>query len=119
MEVATMKNLKHLIPMSHKVTIYVPGTNGIYAEANNAEYAEKAATLLSSLYGGATQNENVGYWDSEAGILVKEKIITVFSFAAELTEESLDAVVTFCENMKSELKQEAISLEIDGELYFI
>ena len=114
-----MKNLKTLSPLSHKVTVYIPGTNGVYAEADNSEYAEKAATLLSSLYGGATRQENIGYWESEGGALVKEKIITVFAFASVLTDETIEQVINFCENMKDDLKQEAISLEIDGNLYFI
>ena len=28
-------------------------------------------------------------------------------------------VIDFCENLKTELKQEAIALEINGEMYFI
>lgn len=114
-----MKSLKNLIPLKHKVTIYIPGTNGVAEAADNSSWAADAACLLSRLYGGATSQENIGYWVSGTGEVVTEKIITVYAYADKLNDETMTEVVTFCERMKNELKQEAISLEIDNNLYFV
>ena len=114
-----MKSLKKLIPLNRKITVYIPGTSDIDKAADNSGWAADAAHLLSSLYGGATSTENIGYWVSGTGELVQEKIITVFSYAEKLTDNDVSKVIEFCENMKRELKQEAISLEIDNKLYFV
>lgn len=114
-----MKSLKKLIPLDRKVTIYIPGTNGVSEAADNTGWAEQAAALLSSLYGGATSQENIGYWVSGTGKLVTEKIITVYAYASKLSDSDVGRVVEFCETLKRELKQEVISLEIDNKLYFV
>ena len=35
------------------------------------------------------------------------------------TEKNIDRVIEFCESLKTELFQDAIALEINGEMYFI
>lgn len=95
------------IRLAHKVTVYVPGTVG-------------AASLLSSRFGGATSSPAVGYWLSDVHGLIRENTTIVFAYAAEQALESgVDAVVDFCAEMRDALDQEAVALEIDGEMYFI
>lgn len=115
-----MTNLKQYIPLKHKVTIYIPGTNGVSTLADNGEHVKSAAALLSRLYGGATATENLGFWTSPSEGLVTEKITTVYSYASALDDNGeLTQVLQFCESLKKALAQEAISLEVDNELYFI
>lgn len=84
------------IKLAHKVTVYVPGTVG------------------------ATSSPAVGYWLSDVHGLIRENTTIVFAYAAEQALESgVDAVVDFCAEMRDALDQEAVALEIDGEMYFI
>lgn len=116
----TNKRLEKLQPLRHRVAIYVPGTNGINTAADNARYVKMAAATLSNLFGGATATPAIGYWMSDAAGLVEEKTTVVYAYAGnEALEDKLGAVIEFCEGMKEELKQEAISLELDSALYFI
>lgn len=114
-----MKNskLEKLFTLSHKVTVYVPSTVEINKEIDNAEYVDEVASLLSSLFGGATSSQAIGYWNSPTAGLVKEKTTIVFAFAESL--EKIDLVIDKCEELKNILKQDAIALEIDGQMYFI
>lgn len=109
--------LEKLFTLSHKVTVYVPSTMDINKEIDNAEYVDEVATLLSSLFGGATSSQAIGYWNSQTAGLVKEKTVIVFAFAESL--EKIDLVIDKCEELKEKLKQDAIALEIDGQMYFI
>lgn len=116
----TNKRLEKLQALRHKVAIYVPGTNGVNTAADNARYVQMAAATLSNLFGGATATPAIGYWMSDAAGLVEEKTTIVYAYAGnEALEDKLGAVIEFCEGMKEELTQEAISLAIDDSMYFI
>ena len=116
----TNKRLEKLQALRHKVAIYVPGTNGVNTAADNSHYVKMAAAVLSDLFGGATATPAVGYWMSDAAGLVEEETTVVYAYAAGADlERGLDTVIDFCADMRADLQQEAISLEIDGSLYFI
>ena len=44
------------IKLAHKVTVYVPGTVGAAAAGDTSEWIARAASLLSSRFGGATSS---------------------------------------------------------------
>lgn len=111
---------KTLITLRHKVTLYVPSTIETDQKVNNAVYVDKAAALFSEAFGGATSSPAVGYWSSPVAGLVKENTTIVFAFAdEEALQNRLDDVVTFCDWLKEEMKQEAVALEVDGVMYLI
>lgn len=112
--------LKNMFKLSSRVTVYVPSTIDIDKEIDTTEYIDKTATLLSNFFGGATSTTALGYWVSPTAGLVKEKSTMVFAYCSEKDlNENADAVINWCEKMREELKQDAIALEINGEIYFI
>ena len=112
--------LQNLFKLSSKVTVIVPATKNINEEFDNKEYVEKTATILSKCFGGATATETLGFWNSPTIGLVKEKSTTVFAYCNESDLQSnIEQVIEWCEEMKTELAQDAIALEINGEMYFI
>ena len=114
------KKLKNCFKLSSKITVYIPSTTDINKKIDNTEYVNKTANLLSECFGGATSTPALGYWTSPTAGLVKEKTTLVFAYADEKSlNENLDKVVTWCENVKAELSQDAIALELNGEMYFI
>ena len=114
------KKLEKLQPLRHRVAVYVPGTNGVNTAADNARYVKMAAALLSDAFGGATATAARGFWMSESAGLVEEATTVVYAYATNTALESkLDDVIDFCDCMKTELHQEAISLAIDDSMYFI
>lgn len=119
----TMTNnakLKNCLKLSSKVTIYVPATLGVNTAADNTDQVNRAAALLASLFGGSTSTPAVGYWVSPAAGLVAEKTTVVFAYAGDKAlQDHVEEVVDFCEALKLEMGQEAIALEINGEMYFI
>ena len=110
--------LKNCLKLSSKITVYVPATNGIDKAADNTEQVKKTAALPSD--GGATSTPALGYWMSPAAGLVAEATMVVFAYAADAAlQEHVGRVVELCEELKREMGQEAIALEINGEMYFI
>lgn len=112
--------LKNMFKLGSKVTVYVPSTIDININIDTTEYINKTAELLSGAFGGATSTEALGYWLSSTSGLIKEKSNMVFAYCTDIQlNENIEKIVDWCETMKNELKQEAIALEINGEMYFI
>lgn len=112
--------LKNLFKLSSKITVYVPSTIDINTDINNKKYVNDTATLLSGLFGGATSCETLGYWMSPSAGLVKEHTTMVYAYCSdEDLQKHAEKVIDFCEALKAELKQDAIALEINGEMYFV
>lgn len=93
--------LKNVFSLSSKVTVYVPATIDIDKEIDNKEFVDRAATLLSDCFGGATSTDALGYWTSPTAGLVKEKTTMVFAYASEKDlRNKLDQVIDLCEDLK-------------------
>jgi hypothetical protein len=115
-----MKTLKNCIKLSSKITVYVPATSDVNNAIDNTEYVNRTAALLSEYFGGATSSPAVGYWLSNNAGLVRENTTIVFAYASETDMAAhVDDVVAWCDSMREEMTQEAIALEINGEMYFI
>ena len=112
--------LQNLFKLSSKVTVIVPATVNINEEIDNTKYVDEVAELLSNCFGGATATQTLGYWVSPTAGLVKEKSTTVFAYCSEADlQANVERVIDKCVSLKNELKQDAIALEINGEMYFI
>ena len=109
--------------LPHRVTVYVPSTVDAVAGAGAAkirENQEKTAETLSKLFGGATETHSRGYWISDEYGLIREDVSTVYAnCTADQLETHAAAVIRLCEFLRDDMRQECISLEIDGKLYFI
>lgn len=112
--------LAALVKFSHRVTVYVPGTDGVNTAADTTAWVEKTARALSTMFGGATSTAARGYWIANSGETVREDTTMVFAYAKEADlQEHADSLMDFITEMKQELRQEAVALEINGEMYFI
>lgn len=112
--------LQNMFKLSSKVTVYIPSTTDIDKTIDNTKYVNTAATLLSECFGGATSTPALGYWMSNTVGLVKESTTMVFAYASDTDlQAKIEKVISYCESIKTELKQDAIALEINGEMYFI
>jgi len=112
--------LKNMFKLSSKITVYIPSTVDINQTADTKKYVDACAVLLSESFGGATSCDALGYWSSPTAGLVKEKSTMVFAYCSDKDlQNKIENVIDFCETMKTELKQDAIALEINGEMYFI
>lgn len=114
------KKLERLIVFSHKISVYVPSTkndeNGA-THIDNAKYVEDIAKILSDTFGGATASDALGFWVSKERGLEKERTTLVFAFAESLKD--IDRVIEWCEDLKVELGQDNVALEIDNQMYLI
>ena len=114
------KKLKNLIKLSSKIAVYVPSTLQISEAMDNSEFVERTLEFLSEKFGGATSTKAFGCWVSTDEGLIKEAVEICYAYTVtEGLEANIEAVIEYCEMLKKEMGQEAISLEVNNELYFI
>lgn len=108
------------VELPQRVALYVPGTQGPATATDNAAQVERVAREFCEMFGGATAQQSTGYWLSDAAGLVREAVTIVYAActAAQLREHLPD-VLNLAQQIKAEMQQEAVSVELNGALYII
>lgn len=115
-----MKHLKFKFDLDCKVAIYVPSTTNVNEPADNRLQVLNVIKRLSTLFGGATASDAVGGWVSEQGETVIENVKIVYSFcSSDQLKDHFSDILSICEQIKSEMGQEAVTLEINGQCKFV
>lgn len=115
-----MKTLKFKFDLDCKVSIYVPSTVNVNEVVDNKEQVKRVITELSQMFGGATATEAVGGWVCDNGETVLEKVTIVYSFCnSDSLQKHFGDVYQICERIKKEMSQEAVTLEINGQVKFV
>ena len=115
-----MKTLRFKFDLDSKVSVYVPSTQNVSEQVDNTEQVKNVIRELSQLFGGATATQAVGGWVAETGETILEKVTIVYSFCtSEQLQEHFDEVYAICDDIKVSMGQEAVTLEINGQVKFV
>lgn len=115
-----MKTLKFKFDLDSKVSVYVPSTVNVSEQVDNSEQVKNVIRELSQLFGGATATQAVGGWVSESGETILERVTIVYSFCtSEQLREHFEDVYGIAQRIKQEMSQEAVTLEINGQVKFV
>lgn len=108
------------LELPQRVALYVPGTQDINHATDNAAQVERVAREFCGWFGGATAQPSAGYWISDNAGLVREAVTIVYAActAAQLRERLPD-VLNLAQQIKQDMAQEAVSVELNGALYII
>ena len=107
-----------MIILSHVASIFVPSTINIDSQIDNTQIVNSILAELSSTFGGASATQVQGAWLSDTAGLVVENVTRIFCYATE--RESLhDVFFNLAEELKSELSQESVLIDIDNVGYLV
>lgn len=114
--------LHGLQALTARVAVYVPTT--IHAEPAPAavidDNRDLAARTLAALFGGFTEVAGHGGWFGQSGRLIRESVFITFSACTpEALAENLDAVITLAGSIAVAMDQEAVTVEVNGSIYFV
>lgn len=108
------------VELPQRVALYVPGTQGTATATDNAAQVERVARDFCGWFGGATAQQSAGYWLSDTAGLVREAVTIVYAACtADQLREHLPDVLTLAQQIKQDMAQEAVSVELNGALYII
>lgn len=108
------------VQLPHRVAVYVPSTQGPAENTDNSEQVQRVARELSEMFGGATATTARGFWVSDSAGLVAEAVTIVYASCTERQyHEQVPEIIRIAQRIKEEMKQEAVSIELDGILYIV
>lgn len=108
------------LSLTQTVAIFIPSTMDVDTAVENEVQVRAALSFLGDLFGGATSSDGSGVWKSEESDLVVEKVSIVRSFVSEKAlKRHLDDVIAFAGQIKEEMKQEAVAIDVNNELVLI
>lgn len=108
--------------LTEKVSIYVPSTTQASKEATALQVlmTDFVSEQMAKMFGGFTRHEAIGGWVSEVEGLISENVTVVSAMASKIDlHDNLEKVVLIAEYVKSEMSQEAVSVEVNGTLFFV
>jgi hypothetical protein len=117
-----MTNLNFYRKHGESISVYIPSTYGVNGRADKYEVnaaIEEAVELMSELFGGATVTKGIGAWTSDTAGVISESVYIVTSAAFELADMDVDRMIDFAEEIRDRFEQEAVTLEVNGAMYFI
>ena len=119
-----MNTIKNLFGdgLRERVAVYVPSTIDAVNDGGElaARMVERTAAALSEMFGGATITEGRGAWMSAEHGLIIEHVNIIYSYCNnEQLEQNAARLHELAEQMRDEMRQEAVSVEINDELYFV
>lgn len=104
----------------HSVAIYIPTTVDVDTPIDAQIYVQRAGEFLGDCFGGATVSKQRGLWKSDGKGIVKEDIYVIRSYSDEKSlATNVPKVAGFMKELKIELAQEAMAMDIDGRLVII
>ena len=111
---------QNAIKLDQRVAVYVPATDNVNEAVDNSAMVEGCAAMLSEFFGGATIQPGRGAWMSDRDGLVLEDTTIVYAYctAEDLHNHAAD-IERFALAMKTAMHQEAVSVEVNRELYII
>ena len=109
------------LPM--EISVYVPSTKDANVPVSKTELnarVKEVKQYLATLFGGYSSSEIIGGYVSTTGELIQEDVVKVISFATKQAYEENEAtLIDKIADWSKEWSQEAIGLEIEGDLYYI
>ncbi|MCB0034495.1 MAG: cyclic nucleotide-binding domain-containing protein [Anaerolineales bacterium] len=105
---------------TNQVSLFIPTTVDVDKEIDTSRYVQNALAFLGELFGGATSSEAQGVWNSDEVGLVAERVFIVRSYATKSAlDKHLPHILNYVEQIKDELSQEAMAVEVNQKLMLI
>ena len=117
-----MKALQNLFKLGQNVKVFVPSTTAVNKAGDElqAVYIRKFMELMGAEFGGSTSYKAIGAWLSTTEGLVTENVTIVEAFATDdKFEHGLNQIISLSSKMKKAMGQEAIAIQVNGDLFLL
>lgn len=115
-----MQELHRRLSLTHTVAIFIPSTLDVDQAFDNTQQVKQTIHFLGGLFGGAVSNQADGVWKSEDKGLVTEQVTIVRAFVSkQLLDKHLDDVIDYATQLKTDMKQEAVAVDVDSQLVLV
>jgi len=117
---AVIGRLVDRVERVHQISAYIPTTTAVDRPVDTSEVMQRTLTYFTTRFGGATSTQAQGAWNSDSAGVVSERVYLVVSYTTqEDLSQHVDDVIDFMRQIKTELAQEAMAIEIDRKLILV
>ena len=102
-----------MLKLENNVKVYIPVVK------NKEGILNVIVKSMSDEFGGVTLYSAKGFWLDDNDIMIEDTINVAVSFTNKSIEEIKRIISKYVEIMKMDLKQDAVSIEINNILYII
>lgn len=102
--------------LANQVKIFIPSTLNATEKTDNSKIIDEIASKLSELNGGATISNGQGCWNSDTFGLIKEDVTIITSSCESI---NYSALYDIAYQIKIDMNQESVAVEINGKLYLV
>lgn len=118
--VTAVETLAGRLGRTSQICVYIPTTMDVDQPIDTTPHVEQTLAFFGELFGGATCAKAQGVWNSDDAGLVGETVYIVRSYAtASGLKTHLPRVLSYVEELKDTLKQEAMAVEVNQKLMLI
>ncbi len=104
----------------HQISAFIPTTAGVDRPVDTSAVVQRTLTFFTQRFGGATAAAAQGAWHSQAVGIVSEQVHLVTSHTTQDDlGRHLDEVIDHMRQIKRELGQEAMAIEVDRKLMLL
>ncbi len=107
-----------MLTLSHVASIFVPSTVDVDKAIDNSGIVRSILAQLSEKFGGASATQVQGAWLSDSAGLVVENVTRIFCYATE-RETLHDVFFNLAEELKVEMSQDSVLIDIDSVGYLV
>lgn len=107
-----------MIILSHVASIFVPSTVNVNQTVDTSQIVNGILAQLSSQFGGASCIDVTGAWLSDSSGLVVESVKRIFCYGTD-KDELFAAFSSLAEEIKAELTQDAVLIDVDNVGYLV
>lgn len=117
-----MNSTNVLTKFSHRVAVYIPGTNGLDTLASDGQVADGLNYVVGNVtkaFGASTVIDGFGTYEADNGTIVREPVKIVYAFCNDVNDETVEQVFGWALFVKEYFLQECVAVEIDNELFLV
>lgn len=107
-----------MLTLSHVASIFVPSTVNVNQTVDTSQIVNGILAQLSSQFGGASMQDVTGAWLSDSSGLVVESIKRIFCYGPD-REELFAVFSSLAQELKEELTQESVLIDVDNVGYLV
>lgn len=117
---ATIIEIFKRLRYTNQIGVYIPTTADTEQQTLVSTCVEKTVSFMRKIFGSAAQEQVKGLWNSHDAGLVENDIFLVRSYCSQpVLDKHMSEVVDYVENLKQELQQETMALEVNQKLMLI
>lgn len=114
------KKLVDRFERNNRVGIFIPSKYDSGDAFDSTVIIDQTMSFMGNCFGGATLEEIKGVWNSDKIGIVGEKIYLIYAYTTPKDlQKYLDQVVAYTRRLKSDLRQEAMAMEVNKKLTLI